>query len=97
MGIYCLYTYNAYFYFNSNKRSQILAYHPNILETLRRSVLELTNYICKYANKCNLSTEFCWIETKQLHLHKLIITLLNLIALNMQVKTYKHGNTTFIS
>lgn len=30
MGIYCLYTYNAYFYFNSNKRSQILAYHPNI-------------------------------------------------------------------
>ena len=59
--------------------------------------LELTNYICKYANKCNLSTEFCWIETKQLHLHKLIITLLNLIALNMQVKTYKHGNTTFIS
>ena len=51
MGIYCLYTYNAYFYFNSDKRSQILAYHPNILETLRRSVLELTNYICKYANK----------------------------------------------
>ncbi len=46
MGIYCLYTYNAYFYFNSNKRSQILAYHPNILETLRRSVLELTNYHC---------------------------------------------------
>jgi len=45
MGIYCLYTYNAYFYFNSDKRSQILAYHPNILETLRRSVLELTNYI----------------------------------------------------
>ena len=55
MGIYCLYTYNAYFYFNSDKRSQILAYHPNILETLRRSILELTNYICKYANKCNLS------------------------------------------
>ena len=45
MGIYCLYTYNAYFYFNSDKRSQILAYHPHILETLRRSVLELTNYI----------------------------------------------------